>query len=1036
MKQAITVIAMVTVILCLAVPGVLRADDTEIYGCPTVDVQPNVLIIFDTSGSMNTADVYTYDQPYDPNTTYEGSYVSNGVYIRSADMEIDPWRAWPVDLTTKQPLEGLAPLDVNEIMCAVHRESLLTNGWAAQPQENFVSWDHFGCESNENYPEIKYHELALGNFLNYQEIVGVPTTRIDVAKQVTIQLINATENVRFGLMRFNDNQGGRIIAECGSDKTTLINTINSLVAGGYTPLAETLAEAGLYFAGMDSWYNPGVSYTSPMQYRCQKNYIILMTDGESTKDSDPKLCDEPYININGDTIGVSGCYPDLPEDQPGSDYLDDVAKYLYENDCNPTLGAPGTDFDKQNIVTYTIGFKTQDQLLQDTADHGGGQYYTASEMSELSAAFEEIIHATLEDNAVFVAPVVPISRMNRVYSENFVYVGFFKPQEGGRWRGNLKKYGLGPDGELLDVNGEEATLTSGRIKEEAVSYWSSGYPDGPDVDEGGAAEVLLDQTIDETSRNLYTYMGTQSSLIHDDNEFSRYNELITHDDLSLSTDEEKNALITKVRTGEWSAEKKDRWILGDIVHSQPIVVHYDTDGDEELDASFIFAGSNYGMLHCFDDSDGSEVWGFIPPDQLGRLSLLLDADHDYFVDGSPVLYENDSQKILFFGERRGGNHYYALDVTAINEPQWLYKIEPNILGGGDAQLGQSWSKPEIHKLKTGSETDPEHTVFLMAGGYDDTNQDLATPASTDSVGKAVFAVKVTDGTLSTLDFNSANYPAMTHSIVEVSGFDTNADGFMNRVYAGDLGGNMFAFRDDEGTGTWESRKLFSASAVDDVQRKIFSAPDAVRESFGEIIFFGTGDRTHPMDTDVVNRIYAIKNEWEGIETFTTLSESDLVDVTDDLLQLGTAEEKAAVQVALETSKGWYIRLENPGEKVTSSPTVFAGVVYFTTYTPGEPGVVSEDPCMVSTARGTARLYAVDYLTGVSVYNWSEEVEMGAELGKLDRSKVIGSGIPSAPVVAVLEGGPEIFLGVEGGVAQETPVAKTHMNIFYWRQIFF
>ncbi len=323
----------------------------------------------------------------------------------------------------------------------------------------------------------------------------------------------------------------------------------------------------------------------------------------------------------------------------------------------------------------------------------------------------------------------------------------------------------------------------------------------------------------------------------------------------------------------------------------------------------------------------------------------------------------------------------------------------------------------------------------MAGGYD-TNQDLATPASTDSVGRAVFGVKVTDGTLSTQYFNAANYPAMTHSIVELSGFDTDADDFMNRVYAGDLGGNMFAFRDDEGTGTWEERRLFSASAVDGFQRKIFHAPDAVRESFGEIIFFGTGDRADPMETGVMNRFYAIKNEWEGIETFATLSESDLVDVTDDLLQLSTAEEKAAVQAALETSKGWYIRLENPGEKVLASPTVFAGVVYFTTYTPGEPGVVSEDPCMVSTARGTARLYAVDYLTGVSVYNWSEEVEGAAELGKLDRSKVIGSGIPSAPVVAVLEGGPEIFLGVEGGVVKETPVAKTDMNIFYWRQIFF
>jgi type IV pilus assembly protein PilY1 len=1016
MKQAITVIAMMTVILCLAVPGVLRADDTDIYGCVRVDVDPNVLIIFDTSRSMDAADVYTYDQPYDPSTTYEGSYVTNGVYIHSVDMEIDAWRAWPVNRDTLVP-KAVAPLDVNEIGCEIYKETLLTKGWAARAQEQFVSWDDYRCASNKDYPDIKYHELALGNFLNYQEIMGSFRTRIDVAKEVIIQLINATEKVRFGLMRFNDNnQGGRIIAECGSDKTTLINTINSLVAGGYTPLAETLAEAGLYFAGMNSWYNDGVTYTSPMQYRCQKNYIIIMTDGEPTEVTDSRLTSGTYINNN--TIG--------------SNYLDDVAKYLYENDCNPTLGT-GTDFEKQNIVTYTIGFKTQDQLLQDTAFNGGGQYFPANNTSELSAAFGEIIHATRESNVVFVSPVVPISSMNRSYAGNYLYLGLFKPMPSGRWRGNIKKYGLGPDGEILDVDGLEATTPDGKIKDNARSYWSSGYPDGPDVDEGGAGEVLLNQT----TRNLYTYMGSQNSLIDLDNQFSM--DHITNDDLHVSSDTERENVINEVY-----GEVGERWRLGDILHSQPIVVHYDTNGDKVLDASFIFAGSNDGMMHCFDDSDGSEVWGFIPPDQLPRLSLLLNSNHDYFVDGSPVVYQAEGQKILFFGERRGGDHYYALDVATAASPTWLYKIEPNILGGGDAQLGQSWCKPEIHKVKTGNEADPEHTVFLLAGGYDNTNQDRASPAATDSVGRAVFTVKVSDGTVSTLDFNAANYPAMTHSIVEVSGFDTDADEFMNRAYAGDLGGHMFAFEDDDGDGTWSVRKLFSASTVDGVQRKIFYAPDAVEEPFGELIFFGTGDRADPRETGVENRFYVVKNEWVASESSTTLSESDLVDVTGDLIQLGTAEQKAQVQRALETSKGWYIRLENPGEKVTASPTVFGGVVYFTTYTPSPEGTIvnPNDPCEAPTASGVARLYAVDYLTGAAVLDYSPTVEIdretgrAAKLGKLDRSKVIGWGIPSAPVVAVLESGAKIFLGVEGGVVQETPVAKTDMNIFYWRQIFF
>ena len=93
-----------------------------------------------------------------------------------------------------------------------------------------------------------------------------------------------------------------------------------------------------------------------MQERCQKNYIILMTDGEPTKDRHHKLYDENYIN--GDKIGdqdgdhATPCsgfsteeYWYRDEDgncqnytDYGSDYLDDVAKYLYSNDCNPDLG--------------------------------------------------------------------------------------------------------------------------------------------------------------------------------------------------------------------------------------------------------------------------------------------------------------------------------------------------------------------------------------------------------------------------------------------------------------------------------------------------------------------------------------------------------------------------------------------------------------------------------------------------------------------------------------------------------------------------
>ena len=1005
--------------MILILSSQLWADDTEIYGAASISITPNILIIFDTSGSMSWDDIP--GEYYNPATTYPGSYTNDAVYRKV-------WRSYILFASS-----------TSDLNCPAVVTNLTTKGYSNKKIKD--SGQNYVCGGTKK-------RLYLGNWLNYDlSGEGDTRTRTSVAKEVITNIINNTDDVRFGLMRFNNNQGGHIVQECGTDKITLISSVNSLPASGWTPLAETLAEAGLYFAGKESWFNGSagtydstcdssgtgcIKYTCPIQYRCQKNYIILMTDGASTYDKSSKLSSGAYIN--GDTIGDydndgndPGSYGSY-----GSDYLDDVAKYLYENDLNSSLGTSGESFEKQNIFTYTIGFKADEQLLSDTALNGGGQYYTANSISGLYMAFEEIMTDIADVNAVYVSPVVPVSRMNRTFAGNSLYVGFFKPQTDGRWAGNIKKYGLDDQGTIIDANGNAATLSNGAIKDNARSYWSVSA-DGPNVLEGGIGALLVDQA----SRNLYTYRESSVNLIDSSNAFSTDNDDISPEELGVTLDTEKDDVINDIH-----GVGRD-WILGDILHSKPSVAHYDTNGDGSVNESFIFSGNNDGIIHCFKDSDGSEVWGFIPPDQLTRLKLLSDAttDHDYFVDGAPVIYQDTGQKILFFGERRGGSDYYALDVTTYNAPSYLFKIESDFLAGVDginATLGQSWSTPTVHEIKTSNGSD---TVFLLAGGYD-TNQDNSTPGGSDAVGRAAFTIKVSDGTISNLNVNAGNYPDMTHCFVDVSGFDTTGNGFTNRVYAGDLGGGIFAFEDDDEDGTWSKRKLFSASALDLVQRKIFYSPDAVAESFGgtigEMIFFGTGDRADPEKTTVVNRIYAVKNTCDALP-ITTLTESDLTDVTADLIVLGTDEEKIQDRDALLNSKGWYIRLENPGEKITSSITVFNGVVYFTTYTPESGSIGGGDPCVVVSGRGNARFYALNYKTGEAAFEYSEDTETDGEgntvaQGKKDRSKVIGTSIASSPVIAVFKDGPQIYIGVEGGVLTENPGVTYALNSFYWRQI--
>jgi type IV pilus assembly protein PilY1 len=609
----------------------------------------------------------------------------------------------------------------------------------------------------------------------------------------------------------------------------------------------------------------------------------------------------------------------------------------------------------------------------------------------------------------------------------------------------------------VDAKGDGVTTAAGLIKDNALSWWTSLGNDGPVVESGGAAEALSLQIDSGATRNVYTYTGGSSLLTDSSNAFVSANTVITNVMLNVANDTARQSLFSTVRDGSF----------GDIIHSEPAVVVYDTK-------TVIYVGANDGLLHAVDDDTGQELWSFVPPDQIGRLYRLNDADHDYFVDGSPTLYYGASQKILIIGSRRGGESYTALDVTNYSAPRYLYSIGPGILGPTPAnyeQLGQSWSRPEKVTVATGSTVTitpdcsvnvavSKADVFLVAGGYD-TNEDNDPLTSPDSVGRAVFGVNMTTGALiSNLKFTPATHSTLglTHSVVDVAGFDHDGDGIVSRIYFGDLGGNMFALKDDEVQtftvcsktitknvvdGVWSGMKLFQAPTVSGKKLKILYAPDAVAEKYppsahGEYIYFGTGDRENPGDTSVVNRFYAVKNDWTATVPYT---ESDLVDVTANLIQLGTAPQKAAVKSALETHKGWFIQLENPGEKVVSSPRVYGGVVYFTTYTPSDDsGIDPGDPCAASTVRGVSRLYVLDYKTGGAVQELSTTPENdnsgnAVSLGKLDRSLAVGTAIPSAPVIAILGGGARLFIGVEGGIVSLPAIATQDMHRYYWNQIF-
>jgi type IV pilus assembly protein PilY1 len=1032
MKNSIKFFFILVSFLCFLIPITSHAKDTDLYLASGEGVEPNILIIFDNSGSMNDEVQTRY---YDPAVTYDPAVVPianrNTVYYQRSG------GGW-----------SLFANDISNVACPKARTALTNYG-------------HYEGNTNSSCTSTN-RTLRTGNYRNYVASGGDQfETKLNIAKGVITDFLNTINGVRLGMMVFNpavtdysseggsshsNSHGGRIQSTIKSltdaNRTQLKNDVNAIVAQTWTPLAETLYEAGLYFKGGASYFNPGVNYISPIQYYCQRNYIVLITDGDSTRDQ-KSILRTAIGDRDGDGREPGGAnevhYIVDGEDMLGTDYLDDVAKYLYETDLRSDLTG------QQNIITYTIGFTyaSQHELLNRAAAHGHGRYFYTENAQQLSDAYQNIIGEILEKTSSFVAPIVPVSRMERTSAGDKIYLALFQPKKDQMWSGNIKKFGVvqsGVDiGKIVDVNGLPALDDRGQILATARSYWTTVSMDGSDVEKGGVGEILMNRA---SSRNIYTYLGSNTNLTHSSNEFNTTN--ITPTMLGLSTGDTtgRNKLVQFVlgydayddNVNGNTSEKRD-WILGAFLHSRPSVIHYS-------DRSVIYAGANDGMLHAFDDETGEELWAFILPDLLNKLQALHQDVLESFVDGSPKAYISHNvdgsinQAILIIGERRGGNHYYALDVTNPLAPQYIWKIGPEITGF--SELGQTWSTPNIGKVTIGAE---DKYVAFIGGGYDE-NQDNDPLTTSDTKGRAIYIVDILNGSLiKRFSASDAGCSGMTYSIPsDISRLDTDGNGKIDRLYVGDMGGRMWRFDiGDPNTANWTGKMIFNSNPGRDgtIGRKIFYPPDVTLErdtSNYEMLFFGTGDREHPKEATVINRLYAVKDK--NPSTALTEQETDLlVDITQDLLQdpSTSQEDKNAILGQLRTGNGWFIKLDSAiGEKSLSPPVVFNKIAYFTTFSPTSEGA-SGDPCYVG--EGTARVYILQYNTGNAMFNLDLVNDVGGTvISKNDRSKIIGTAIPSGVVITFIGGRPIAYIGVGGGVSMP-PITGNQNEQKYWKIVF-
>lgn len=961
-------------------------------------------------------------------------------------------------------------------------------GTAAEPEYYTTNAGDSNTDLGLGYSVTLYTDNYLRWYHN-NSLSDVNYTRLQIAKQAVTSIIRSAPSVDFGIQIFNINandenerDGGRIIE--GLKETTpavredLVETIDDIEGETNTPLCEALYEASRYFGGKSVYYGDDDSsiwsytpntppmdtsvvdanniYQPPLGGCARSAYVIMITDGAPVLD---EAADDEIAAL------VASADPAITATEVDGNSLPILAEWMNTNDINTSIKG------EQHVTTYTIGFADTvddaEDLLEATAEKGGGQFFKAADYMALAAALERALSEIMQVNSSFTSPAVAANNFDRTENLESVYYTMFLPDRGPRWTGNLKKLKL-KNSLIVDANDDVAIDVDGNIKTSAQTIWSSSSDDGDDVTVGGvlgqmrsrtSARVIYGDIGDSNSMaifnrtNLESYYGGADGLANvldiDTNDIDDYLDWTIGKDVDDADDDTS------------TANRPD--IFADPLHSRPLVINY--GGSANNQDVRILIGTNAGVLHMFDDNGTSvsESWAFMPKEFYPNIKTLRANPSNgakiYGVDGSPKAYIYDANgdgtinhtagdKVwVFFGLRRGGNSYYALDVS---NPDAMPTIKWHIDGTttGYSRLGQTWSEPVITHIKHPS-SDSIIPVLIVGGGYS-INKDSDGVGTTDSTGNAVYVIDANSGALlwgatpDTKTSTNLNVSTLSDGIASsIAIMDSDYDGLTDRLYAADTGGNVWRVdmpsqKPFDTENPWSMFKLASLGGDSlATDRRFFSEPSIARSFFShtsvtvteveetttttyhseevpyDAILVGSGNRASPLSQETSEKLFMLRDSniitqsFSGVNTPSTILADDLFNMSanpfqdyDDVSSL-TEEELLALnkeKVKLSGTSGWYYDLTNTGEKSLASASVVAGVAYYTSFTPYDYTAT----CVPESGGG--KLYAFDLQMGTTIYDWQ-----GLDIG----DKVPDKLTPSFPPTDGDEPSSLIFVGLGG-----------------------
>lgn len=969
------------------------ADDIEVYiGDPNASgVKPNVIFIFDTSGSMSGN--VTYCEEYGTKTTQ---------------------------------------------VCKKYEEYNCHWFW--------------GCDTRcAEYEEVVEEGICLKN---------TTKTRLQITKDAAKKTIKNLSNVNLAVMRYNPKRkndsndasyrGGYLLTKMldvdnSENRSTILDVIdNKLPADGGTPMTESVHEAYNFFTGSAVDYGKSGStyygetgdknvsengtYISPITQTCQKNHIVLFTDGDSSVDGESNSQIRSWIGEFTDR--PSGLSASCTSNAGGNkalteSCLEELAYFMNNRDAAPWLeGEQAVQF---HAIGGFVGGVTQ-KILNDAAGFGGGVSANAQNPSELEAALTKVFDNIVQSGGTFAAPAVAVNAFNSLEHLDQMYYSLFKPHEAVGWAGNVKRYRM-QGTEIVDVDGKPAIDPStGFFKEGVKSFWSPNA-DGDNITAGGMASQLQDVRVVVT--NL-----TGNNLMNETNRVRGSNSLITRrlmgttlkdasfegSDIDPDVDDASDTnTIDPYETKEFT--KLVNWVGGfkandtatesrrsmeDPLHSTPVLVNYGSltiDGKKVPDST-LFVGTNSGYLHAFDTNKESpqERFAFIPRELLPVATKYYEGvgKKKYGLDGHITVWHNDTNKnmlvdngeqaILYIGMRRGGSSYYALDISDRRAPKLLWQINgkghQDGATAGFEELGQTWSKMILIDIQWQG---AKKKALVFAGGYD-IKEDNNSTRKEHSVGNAIFIVDAATGNLlwkaskATGNLKLANMTsAITGNVVPI---DDNSDGYVDLFYVADLGGRIWRFDVDQSVAkdaAGSASSYMTGGMIADLGKDgsktenvrfydsldvVYTREFAYVEEMGNqqvliqkpryMLSIGSGYRAHPLDTSAKDYFYVLfdyNTEGPALDgnnkpVYTAKTKADLQSYSFSAV----SGAESSLEPTVKSNNGFYFKLisAEAGEKVLSSSITVNNTIYFTSFRPSTG--IPANSCVADT--GNSRLYRI------------------------------------------------------------------------------